>query len=57
VSALAPSSASDSLSGFQPAATPELDSLTLMASGLGGLGLYALTRWRARARKRDATRR
>jgi hypothetical protein len=41
---------SDSLPGFEPAATPELDSLTLMASGLGGIGLYALARWRARKR-------
>jgi hypothetical protein len=40
------------LPGFQPAATPELDSLTLMATGLGGFGIYALARWRARSRKR-----
>jgi hypothetical protein len=41
------------LPGFQPAATPELDSLTLMATGLGGFGVYALARWRTRSRKRD----
>jgi hypothetical protein len=41
---------SDSLPGFQPAATPELDSLTLLASGLGGIGAFTLARWRARKR-------
>ncbi len=33
-----------------PAATPELDSLTLLGSGLLGLGGYALLRLRARRR-------
>jgi hypothetical protein len=58
---LAPTSADLSVSGDSPplespnyAATPELDSLTLMGSGLAGLGAYALI-WR-RARKRKGAR-
>ena len=47
---LAPPSAIDPLPGLQPAATPELDSLALMGSGLSAFGLYALNRWRARRR-------
>jgi hypothetical protein len=47
---VAPPSAIDPLPGLQPAATPELDSLALMGSGLSAFGLYALNRWRARRR-------
>ena len=38
---------------FNPQATPELDSLTLLAAGFAGFGSYAAVRWRARGR-RDA---
>jgi hypothetical protein len=47
---VAPPTAIDRLPGLQPAATPELDSLALMGSGLSAFGVYALNRWRARRR-------